>query len=49
MLVVEQRVREYGDLWAVDDVSFEAQAGTVFGLPGAVRADERQVSPIAAA
>ena len=34
MLVVDQLVKEYGDLRAVDDVSFEAEAGTVFGLLG---------------
>jgi ABC-2 type transport system ATP-binding protein len=34
MLVVDQLVKEYGDLRAVDDVSFEADAGTVFGLLG---------------
>lgn len=32
MLVVENLVKNYGELTAVDDVSFEASAGTVFGL-----------------
>ena len=34
MLVVEHLVKQYGDLIAVDDVSFEAKAGAVFGLLG---------------
>jgi ABC-2 type transport system ATP-binding protein len=34
MLVVENLVKNYGELTAVDDVSFEASAGTVFGLLG---------------
>ncbi len=34
MLVVENLVKNYGELTAVDDVSFEAQAGAVFGLLG---------------
>ena len=34
MLVVEHLVKQYGELAAVDDVSFEAQAGKVFGLLG---------------
>ena len=34
MLIVENLVKEYGELRAVDDVSFQAQAGTVFGLLG---------------
>ena len=34
MVVVEQLVKQYGDLTAVDDVSFTADAGTVFGLLG---------------
>jgi ABC-2 type transport system ATP-binding protein len=34
MLVVENLVKNYGELTAVDDVSFEANAGTVFGLLG---------------
>ena len=34
MLVVEHLVKQYGELTAVDDVSFEAQAGKVFGLLG---------------
>jgi len=34
MLVVEHLVKNYGDLAAVDDVSFEARPGTVFGLLG---------------
>ena len=34
MLIVEQLVKQYGDLTAVDDISFEAQAGSVFGLLG---------------
>ena len=34
MLVVEHLVKQYGDLMAVDDVSFEAKAGAVFGLLG---------------
>ena len=34
MLVVDQLVKQYGDLIAVDDVSFEAKSGEVFGLLG---------------
>lgn len=34
MLVVDQLVKEYGDLRAVDGASFAAEAGTVFGLLG---------------
>lgn len=34
MLKVENLVKQYGDLTAVDDVSFEASKGTVFGLLG---------------
>ena len=34
MLVVEHLVKQYGDFVAVDDVSFEAKAGAVFGLLG---------------
>lgn len=34
MLNVEHLVKQYGDLTAVDDVSFEAKAGAVFGLLG---------------
>ena len=34
MLVVENLVKQYGELTAVDDVSFEAQPGTVFGRLG---------------
>ncbi|NNF48260.1 MAG: ATP-binding cassette domain-containing protein [Woeseiaceae bacterium] len=34
MLVVEDLVKNYGELTAVDDVSFSAQAGKVFGLLG---------------
>ena len=34
MLIVEQLVKEYGDLTAVDDISFEARPGSVFGLLG---------------
>ena len=34
MLLVENLVKNYGEFTAVDDVSFEAQAGTVFGLLG---------------
>jgi len=34
MLVVEHLVKQYGELTAVDDVSFEAKEGTVFGLLG---------------
>ncbi len=34
MLVVENLVKTYGDLTAVDDVSFEAGAGAIFGLLG---------------
>lgn len=34
MLVVEHLVKQYGELAAADDVSFEAQAGKVFGLLG---------------
>ena len=34
MLVVENLVKNYGDLTAVDDVSFEAKKGSVFGLLG---------------
>ncbi len=34
MLNVEHLVKQYGDLTAVDDVSFEAKPGAVFGLLG---------------
>jgi ABC-2 type transport system ATP-binding protein len=34
MLQVDNLAKEYGDLRAVDDVSFAAEAGTVFGLLG---------------
>lgn len=34
MLVTEHLVKQYGDLTAVDDVSFRADKGTVFGLLG---------------
>lgn len=34
MLIVEQLVKQYGDFTAVDDISFNAQAGSVFGLLG---------------
>lgn len=34
MLKVEQLVKQYGDFTAVDDISFEAAASTVFGLLG---------------
>jgi len=34
MLVVEHLVKNYGELTAVDDVSFTAKEGTVFGLLG---------------
>ncbi len=34
MLKVEGLVKQYGDLMAVDDVSFEAAKGSVFGLLG---------------
>ena len=34
MLVTEHLVKQYGDLTAVDDVSFRAEKGTVFGLLG---------------
>jgi ABC-2 type transport system ATP-binding protein len=34
MLVVEGLVKQYGDFTAVDDVSFEAGGGSVFGLLG---------------
>ncbi len=34
MLVVENLVKTYGDLTAVNDVSFEAGTGTIFGLLG---------------
>ena len=34
MLNVEHLVKQYGDLTAVDDVSFEARKGAVFGLLG---------------
>ena len=34
MLVVEHLVKQYGDFVAVDDVSFEAKSGAVFGLLG---------------
>ena len=34
MLVVEKLVKQYGDFTAVDDISFEANGGTVFGLLG---------------
>ena len=34
MLVVEHLVKQYGDLVAVEDVSFEAKAGAIFGLLG---------------
>ena len=34
MLQVEQLSKQYGDLLAVEDVSFSAGAGTIFGLLG---------------
>lgn len=34
MLIVEGLVKQYGDFTAVDDVSFEAGGGSVFGLLG---------------
>ena len=34
MLVVEHLVKQYGDFVAVDDVSFEAKSGAIFGLLG---------------
>ncbi len=34
MLVVEHLVKHYGDFVAVDDVSFEAKPGSIFGLLG---------------
>lgn len=34
MLAVEHLVKKYSDLTAVDDVSFQARAGSVFGLLG---------------
>ncbi|MDJ0939008.1 MAG: ATP-binding cassette domain-containing protein [Woeseiaceae bacterium] len=34
MLVVEHLVKQYGDFMAVDDVSFEAKTGAIFGLLG---------------
>lgn len=34
MLVVENLIKQYGDLMAVDNISFEASQGTVFGLLG---------------
>ena len=34
MIEVERLRKEYGDLVAVDDVSFSAEAGTIFGLLG---------------
>jgi ABC-2 type transport system ATP-binding protein len=34
VLVTEHLVKQYGDLTAVDDVSFRAEKGTVFGLLG---------------
>lgn len=34
MLIVEHLVKQYGDFTAVDDVSFEASGGSVFGLLG---------------
>ena len=34
MLLVEHLVKQYGDFVAVDDVSFEAKAGAIFGLLG---------------
>ncbi|HKJ17286.1 MAG TPA: ATP-binding cassette domain-containing protein [Xanthomonadales bacterium] len=34
MLIVENLVKQYGDFLAVDDLSFEAKGGTVFGLLG---------------
>ena len=34
MLVTENLVKQYGDITAVDDVSFSASAGQVFGLLG---------------
>ena len=34
MLKVENLVKQYGDLTAVDDITFEAGEGTVFGLLG---------------
>ncbi|MDJ0748465.1 MAG: ATP-binding cassette domain-containing protein [Woeseiaceae bacterium] len=34
MLVVENLVKNHAELTAVDDVSFDAKGGTVFGLLG---------------
>jgi len=34
VLVVENLIKQYGDLMAVDNISFEASQGTVFGLLG---------------
>jgi len=34
VLVVENLIKQYGDLVAVDDISFEAHQGTIFGLLG---------------
>jgi len=34
MLIVDSLVKQYGDIAAVDDVSFEADEGSVFGLLG---------------
>ena len=34
MLIVENLVKNYGDLTAVDDVTFDAKEGSVFGLLG---------------
>ena len=34
MLSVEHLVKQYGDLTAVDNVSFSATSGSVFGLLG---------------
>ena len=34
MLVVDNLIKQYGELLAVDDVSFKAREGTVFGLLG---------------
>ena len=34
MLITENLVKQYGDITAVDDVSFSAEAGEIFGLLG---------------
>ena len=34
MLEVEHLLKQYGDFTAVDDVSFEAKPGAIFGLLG---------------